>query len=60
MTPLAFFRTGEARRLLQRAARAAGMPLSLHFVEEGEEGPRIAAWSACAACKYVEIGRAHV
>ncbi|MBI2432192.1 MAG: PocR ligand-binding domain-containing protein, partial [Candidatus Hydrogenedentes bacterium] len=53
MTPLAFFRGAEVRRLLERAAEAAGMPLSLHYVEHGEEGPKMAAWGGCATCAYV-------
>jgi len=52
-TPLAFLRSREARQVLERAARSAGTPLSLHYVEHGEEGPVINSWGRCAACAYV-------
>lgn len=53
MNPLTFFREEPVRRALERAARCAGTPLSLHFVDHGEEGPRILGWGACAACSQV-------
>lgn len=53
MTPMAFLRTTEVQRLLERAAHAAGTPLAIHQVEDGEERLRSCAWGACAACKYV-------
>lgn len=53
MTPLAFLRTEDVQRLLERAARAAGTPLAIHQVENGEERLRSCSWGDCAACKYV-------
>lgn len=53
MTPMAFLRTAEVQRLLERAARAAGTPLAIHQVENSNERLRSCAWGACAACKYV-------
>lgn len=53
MKPLAFLRGPEATRLMARAAQAAGMPLSLHYVERNQEGPRIQGWGGCAACRHV-------
>lgn len=53
MTPLEFFRTPEATRAIERAARCAAMPLSLHFLGRGEEGVRIISHGQCAACSYV-------
>lgn len=53
MKPAAFFRTPEVRALLERAARAAGTPLSVHYVDRGEEGLRVTGIGGCAACKFV-------
>ncbi len=53
MTPLEFLRDAPVRALLERAARCAGAPLSLHFVERNQESPKTAAWGGCAACQYV-------
>ncbi len=48
-----FFRGEEPRKLLVRAARSAGTPLSLHRVEEGEEGPLEGGSGACGICTFV-------
>lgn len=53
MTPLEFLRDEAVARMLARAARCAGTPLSLHYVERNQEGPRMAGWGACAACAHV-------
>ncbi len=53
MTPLEFLRGEAALMVMERAARAAGMPLSLHFVDRNQEGPKIAGWGCCAACRHV-------
>ncbi|MBI5095312.1 MAG: helix-turn-helix domain-containing protein [Candidatus Hydrogenedentes bacterium] len=53
MNPLAFFRSPAAQHLLERAARCAATPLSLHFVDEDREGTRILGWGQCAACAYI-------
>lgn len=53
MSALAFLRGPEATALMARAAQAAGMPLSLHYVERNQEGPRILGWGGCAACRQV-------
>ena len=53
MRPLAFLRTEAASRLLERASAAAGVPLSIHVVERGQEGARIRSWGGCAACRHV-------
>lgn len=53
MKPAAFFRTPEVQRLLERASRAAGAPLAIHYVERGEEGVRVTGYGSCQACEYV-------
>ena len=53
MNALAFFHSEAVARLLERAARGAGTPLALHFVERKEEGIRIVSWGRCEACRYV-------
>ena len=53
MTALAFLNSAPVQALLERAATAAGVPLSLHFVERNQEGPKIAGWGQCAACRHV-------
>lgn len=49
----AFFQSPAVRALLARASRAAGMPVAVHFVMDGHEGPRIAAHGGCAACAHI-------
>lgn len=49
---LAFLRAEAAARLLERAARCAGTPLSLHYVERNQEGTRVMGWGGCRACRY--------
>lgn len=53
MTPLEFLRSEAVQAVLERAARASGMPLSLHFVERNQEGPKIGGEGSCAACRHV-------
>jgi AraC-like DNA-binding protein len=53
MKPAAFFRLPEVRAALERAARAAGTPLSVHYVDRGEEGIRITGFGRCEACRHV-------
>jgi AraC-like DNA-binding protein len=53
VTPLAFFRLPQVERLLARAAKSAGTPLSLHYQAAGQEGTRVEAWGECAACALV-------
>jgi len=50
---LVFLRRPEVQRVLERAAAAAGAPLSLHTVDRNREGPPIASWGGCAACAHV-------
>lgn len=49
----AFWRQPEVRRLLERASRAAGMPVSIHYMDRGEESPRIFSQGQCNACAYL-------
>ncbi|HPO15926.1 MAG TPA: helix-turn-helix transcriptional regulator [Candidatus Hydrogenedentes bacterium] len=53
MTSLEFVRDETVQAALERAAHAAGMPLSLHYVERNQEGPKIGGDGSCAACRYV-------
>jgi len=53
MKPLAFFHDAAVTELLERAATAGAMPLSVHFLEQDEEGMRVAGHGACAACRHV-------
>lgn len=48
-----FFQSEAVRTLLSRASRAAGVPLSVHYLKDGEEGPLIANHGGCAACAHV-------
>ncbi len=49
-----FVRTPEVRRVLERAARAAGSALAVHAFQQGEEGFRVFSCGAPrAACRYV-------
>ncbi len=60
MNPLAFFRSDDVQKVIQRAARIAGCPISLHAWRDGEESPRILTIGGCAACGMVAqapIGR---
>jgi AraC-like DNA-binding protein len=52
VSSLSFFRSGPVVRLLERAARSGGVPLSLHYVNHGTEGPRILGWGGCEACRH--------
>lgn len=49
----AFFHDAEVKRRLERAHRASGVPVSVHYVERNEEGPRVAGWGGCDACRKV-------
>ena len=47
------FLRGGGQALLRRITEAAGMPLAVHFVGEGFEGPNLAQAAGCAACRAV-------
>lgn len=51
MNPLAFFRSQAVRSELKRASVCASMPVSLHYVRDGEEGPAVFSAGGCTACK---------
>lgn len=53
MSSAVFFHNPEVAGLLERAARCAAVPLSVHFTSEDQEGPKLCAWGSCAVCKYV-------
>ncbi len=54
MNPADFLHDTATRRLLERAGRAAGMPLSLHpYDPELGEGLRICGSGACQACSFI-------
>ncbi|MBM3289239.1 MAG: hypothetical protein FJY92_03730, partial [Candidatus Hydrogenedentes bacterium] len=54
MKAVAFLRSRAVARVLERAARAAGMPASVHHVDDaGHEGKPLAGAGRCAACNYV-------
>ena len=53
MNPAAFFALPEVRRILERAGRGAGVPLSIHALQHNQEGPQVVGWNGCAACAYV-------
>lgn len=54
MNPLEFLRSEMVLALLDRAARAAGVPLSIHYVERNQEGARILGIGQCEACRHVQ------
>lgn len=54
MTPLEFLRSEAVTALLARASAAAGVPLSVHFVDRNQEGARIMGWGQCGACRHVQ------
>ena len=54
MTPLEFLRSPAAVAALERAARASAVPMSLHFIEGEEEGPKVLGFGQCAACRMAE------
>jgi len=51
--PVAFLRSEAVHRVLERASKAAEMPVSIHHVDNEIEGPKLAGAGACAACRYV-------
>ena len=54
MKAVAFLRSKAVHRVLERAARAAGMPTSIHHVDDAShEGKKLAGAGQCAACNYV-------
>lgn len=53
MTPLMLLRLPETREILARAAKAAAMPVAVHYLHGGEEGPCIVGIEQRAACRYV-------
>lgn len=54
MTSLEFLHSSPIAALLERAARAAGVPVSIHFLERNQEGPKIEGWGQCGACRHVQ------
>lgn len=54
MSPLEFLRSEAVVALLDRAATAAGVPLSVHYVERNQEGARILGFGQCGACRHVQ------
>ena len=48
-----FFDLPPVRRILERAARSAGVPLSVHPFADNREGALIASWGRCKACSHV-------
>lgn len=53
MKPLAFFREMPVVRLLERGARSAAMPVSVHYAAEARNAMRVASFGQCACCKQV-------
>ncbi len=53
MTPLEFFHSAAVEQALSRAAKAAAVPVSLHYVEHAEESPKILGYGQCAVCRMV-------
>jgi AraC-like DNA-binding protein len=53
MTALEFLRSESAQALLRRSQIAAGVPVSLHYLERNQEGPKISGWGQCEACEFV-------
>jgi AraC-like DNA-binding protein len=53
VSALAFLRSEGVVALMKRAARAAGTPLALHYIERNQEQLRIQSWGGCAACRQV-------
>ena len=48
-----FFAIPSVRRILERASRSAGVPLSVHPFAGNREEPAVASWGRCAACEHV-------
>ncbi len=48
-----FFELPAVRRILERAALGAGVPLSVHPFENNREGALVASWGRCEACAHV-------
>lgn len=53
MSALQFLRSKPVIDLLKRAARSAGVPLALHYVERNQEGTKIYNNGKCLACRHV-------
>lgn len=53
MRLLLFFQEEKTRRVLERAARTARVPLTIHQIEDGQEDPEVVSCGrACEACRY--------
>lgn len=52
MNPALFFRTPDATRALERAARCGGMPVAAH-IGQGPKWVNVFGGQACSACAYV-------
>ena len=48
-----FFTLPSVRRILERASRSAGVPLSVHPFSGNREEAAVASWGHCAACQHV-------
>lgn len=53
MKPVDFLQTPEAGDVFERAARFAGVPVSVHFVKAGREQLRVRGHGQCAICRYL-------
>jgi len=54
MKPDSFFHTNETKRLLERAARCAAVPLAIHFIDEEDQEVHIIGYGRCEACRYTQ------
>jgi len=53
MTPDVFFRTPVAKRVLRRASRCTGSPITLHWLSDVGEHEAVAGVGQCAVCRAV-------
>jgi len=53
MNPAAFFRAPDVLAYLERASCAGAVPVSVHYVDHDEEGPRVVSFGRCEACRHV-------
>ncbi|MCC6794529.1 MAG: helix-turn-helix domain-containing protein [Candidatus Hydrogenedentes bacterium] len=54
MKAVAFLRSEDVGRVLERASRASGMPAAIHHVDDSaHEGAKVAGTGHCTACAYV-------
>ncbi len=48
-----FFELPSVQRIMKRAARSAGVPLSVHLYEDNHEADLVVGWDSCAVCTHV-------